>query len=173
MSQYKESIRSFIRNTRQKEIGIIFYKNRRFVFGNQAAKEIVKININNQEGHPLTQALKQIARQVEEYKSTQTSFVKDNNGNKLVLCGVPNLEQSNVIITIYYPEISDIITKQIVLLKDPTKWDYLLYLETTQAGQLINQLMPGSGEVLLHFKIHLLKIALSKKTTLLEVPSNT
>jgi len=170
MQQYKESIRSFLRNTRQKEIGIIFYKNRRFIFGNQTAKELVKININAQEGHPFTQTLKNLARQVEEYKSPQTNTVKDTMGNKLVLCGVPNLEQSSVIITIYYPEISDIITKQIVLLKDPAKWDYLLYLETTQAGQLINQLIPGSGELLLHFKINVLKAALSRKATLLEFP---
>lgn len=170
MNQYKESIRSFLRNTKQKDIGIIFYKSRRFVFGNQTAKEIIKININNQEGHPLTQALKNIARQVEEYKSPQTSLAKDASGNKIVLCGVPNLEQSNVIITIYYPEISDIITKQIVLLKDPTKWDYLLYLETTQAGNMVNQFIPGTGEILLHYKINILKLALSKKAILLEAP---
>lgn len=170
INQYKESIRSFLKNSKQRETGIIFYKNRRFIFGNQAAKEMIKININTQEGHPLVQALKHVAHQVEEYKSAQTCFTKDTEGNKLVLCGVPNLEQSNVIITVYYPEITDIITKQIDRLKDPTKWDYLLYLETTQSGQLINQLIPGSGEQLLNFKINLLKTALSKKATLLAMP---
>lgn len=170
MNQYKESIRSFLRNTRQKDIGIIFYKNRRFIFANQTAKELIKVNINTQEGHPITQALKQIARQVEEYKSSQSMFTKDPAGNKIVVCGVPNLDASNVIITLYYPEISDIITKQIVMLKDPTKWDYLLYLEMTQAGQLVHQLIPGSKEILLHFKINLLKIALGRKATLLDFP---
>ena len=48
INQYKESIRSFLKNNKQKEIGIIFYKNRHFVFANQAAKEIIKININTQ-----------------------------------------------------------------------------------------------------------------------------
>jgi len=170
INQYKESIRSFLNNDRQKEIGIIFYKNRRFIFGNQTAKELIKVNVNTQEGHPITQALKQIARQVEEYKSSQICFTKDTEGNKLVLCGVPNLEYNNVIITVYYPEISDLITKQIDRLKDPTKWDYLLYLETTQSGKLINQLIPGSGEHLLNFKINVLKTALSKKATLLSIP---
>ena len=45
--------------------------------------------------------------------------------------------------------------EQIDLLKDPSKWDYLLYLETTKSGQLINQLIPGSGENLLNYKINL------------------
>lgn len=172
MGQYKESIRSFIRNAQQKEIGILFYKNRRFTFGNQTAKELVQINLNTQEGHPLTQAIKNIAHQVQEYNTPQKSFAKDVQGNKIVLSGVPHLESNNVIITVYYPEISDVLTKHLMHLKDPTKWDYLLYLETTQAGQLINQLIPGSGEMLLHFKINLLKIALSKKTPLLEFPDD-
>lgn len=165
---YRESIRSFLKNTHHKDIGIIFYKNRRFTFGNQAAKEMIKININTQEGHPLTQALKHIARLVEEYKTPQVQFAKDVNGTKLVLNGVPNLEQNNVIIALYYPEISDVITKQIVLLKDPSKWDYLLYLESTYAGNLITQLIPGEGETLLQCKIDILKAALQPKAVLLD-----
>ncbi len=169
VNQYKESIRSFLRNSPQKEIGILFYKNRRFIFGNKAAKDLIKININTQEGHALTKAARHIARQVEEYKSPQSCITYDVSGNKLVFSGVPNLEQNNIIITVYHPEISDILKKQIDHLKDPTQWDYLLYLETTKSGQLINQLIPGNGETLLNFKIELLKTALSKKAILLEM----
>ncbi len=169
INQYKESIRSFLRS-KEKAIGILFYKNRRFVFGNHVAKELISIDVNKQDGHPLTKALKLVARQVEEYKSAQTILTNDIHGNKLVLSGVPNLEQNNVIISVYHPEISDIIKKQIDLLKNPTQWDYLLYLETTKSGQLISRLIPGSGETLLNFKIDLLKIALSKKARLLKMP---
>lgn len=169
VNQYKESIRSFLRNSPQKEIGILFYKNRRFIFGNKAAKDLIKININTQEGHALTKAARHIARQVEEYKSPQSCITHDVAGNKIVFSGVPNLEQNNIIITVYHPEISDILKKQIDHLKDPTQWDYLLYLETTKSGQLINQLIPGTGETLLNFKIELLKTALSKKAILLEM----
>ena len=170
INQYKESIRSFLRNHSHKEIGIIFYKNRHFTFGNKAATELLHVNPNIQEGHPLTKALKQLAHQVETYKSAQIMYAKDSDGTKLVLSGVPSLEQNNIIISIYYPEITDIIKKQIDLLKDPSEWDYLLYLETTKPGKLINQLIPGSGETLLNFKIELLKTALSKKATLLNMP---
>lgn len=170
INQYKESIRSFLRTSQQKDIGIVFYKNRHFTYGNKAAKELIHININTQEGHPLTKTLKNVARQVEEYKTPFTDFVQGRDGNKLVLAGVPNLEHNNVIITIYHPEISDIVKKQLDLLHDPSKWDYLLYLETTASGKLINQLIPGSGEKLLNFKISLLKVALSKKAILLDMP---
>jgi transcriptional regulator with PAS, ATPase and Fis domain len=171
INQYKESIRSFLRNSQQKTIGIIFYKNRRFTFGNQAAKEMIRININLLEGHPLTKALKQIATQVEEYKAPQSCFTKDGDGNSLVLSAIPNLENNNVIITIAYPDISDVLKKQIDALKDPSERDYLLYLETTKVGKLINQLVPAGGETLLQFKIELLKIALCKKVIALDMPA--
>lgn len=171
INQYKESIRSFLRNNnQQKQVGVIFYKNKHFTFGNQAAKELVKINVNKQQGHPLTLALRRIAGQVESYKSPQSMFAKDTNGNTLVLAAVPHLEQNNIIITISYPDVSDIIKQQIDLLKDPTEWDYLLYLETTESGKLINQLIPGTGPMLLNYKIELLKTALSKKAILLDMP---
>ena len=167
-NQYKESIRSFLRNQKQKVPGIVFYKQRRFIFGNQAAKELVQINLNTHEGHPLVKEIKQIAQQVEQYKAPQTRFAKDTHGNTLVLSAVPHLEQHAVIIMICHPGIADIITKQIDHLHDPTRWDYLLYLETTQSGKLVNQLIPGSGEILLNFKISLLKAALSQKSILLD-----
>lgn len=169
-NQYRESIRSFIRTNKQKAIGIVFYKNRKFTLANQEAKELIKINPNTQEGHPLSKSLKAIATQVEQYKAPLTTSAKDSQGNILILSAVPSLEYNNVIITISYPEISDILKKQIDNLQDPSEWDYLLYLETTKTGQLINQLIPGSGHTLLNFKIDLLKTALSKKAILLDMP---
>ncbi|MEX0849199.1 MAG: sigma 54-interacting transcriptional regulator [Candidatus Dependentiae bacterium] len=167
--QYKESVRSFIFN-HQKHIGIIFYKHRRFSFGNQAAKELIGVNLNTQNGHPLTKVCKQIVQQVTEYKTAQTVLTTDEKGDNLVLSAVPNLEQNNIIMLVHYPEMSDMVTKDINLLQDPTKWDYLLYLQATKSGQLINQLVPGTGETLLNFKINLLQTALSKKATLLMLP---
>jgi transcriptional regulator with PAS, ATPase and Fis domain len=168
INQFKESMRSFLRNSKQKEIGVIFYKNRRFIYGNKIAKDLIQINLNQQEGHPLTKILRHVAHQVEEYKAPQTTFTHDHGENNLVISAVPNLEHNNVIITVCHPDISDVITKQLDLLKDPTTWDYLLYLETTESGKLINQLIPGSGETLLNFKIGLLQIALTKKAILLD-----
>jgi transcriptional regulator of aromatic amino acid metabolism len=169
INQYKESIQSFLRSTQQRKIGIVFYKNRRFIFGNQAAKELITINPNNLEGHPITKSLKTIAQQVQEYRSGQTTFAQDANGNRIVLSGIPQLEENAVIITVYYPEIGDLLKPQLEQIKDPSEWDYLLYLETTQSGKLINQLIPSNSSRLLQYKIELLKVALSKKALLLDM----
>lgn len=170
INQYKEAIRSFLRTNKENKIGIIFYKNRKFSLGNQTAHELVQVNLNTHDGHPITQNIKQTALQALEFKTQQTCFINDAKGNKLVVSAIPNNEQNNVIITMYYPEISDILKKKIELLSDPTKWDYLLYLETTKSGKLIDQLIPGNGETLLNFKIDLLKLALSKKAILIDMP---
>lgn len=172
INQYKESIKSFIKQNHHKKIGILFYKSRRFIFGNQDAKEIVSFNINAQPGHPLTKKLLQIAKGVENYKVSQECFAKDLDNNTIILTAIPNLEQNNVIITIHYPDITDIIKQQIDLLVDPSQWDYLLYLETTKSGQFINRLIPGNGEIMLNFKIELLKTTLGKKAVLISMPDD-
>jgi hypothetical protein len=168
--QYKESIRSFIRKDKSQHIGIIFYKNRHFIFGNQSAKELIDLNLNTHQGHPLVQALKKIAQQVETFKAPQVTLSKLPDNSTIVLSAVPHLEQNTVIITVSYPTISDTIKQSIDLLKDPTEWDYLLYLQTTESGKLINKLIPGTGPLLLNFKIELLKASLSKKAILLDMP---
>jgi len=170
INQYKESIRSLLNKNKDKKIGILFYRNRNFHFGNQIAKDLITTNPNTQDNHPITKELKKITYQVLQYRSPQTTMITDTDGNKLVLYGIPNLEKDDIIIAIHYPELSDILKKHLNLLKDPTKWDYLLYLETTQSGKLINELIPGHGETFLNFKIELLKIALSKKALLLDLP---
>lgn len=170
INQYRESINVILQQKNNvRTVGVIFYKNRQFTFANQAAKQMVKINLNTHHGHQLTKALTTVCIQVEEYKTTATSFAKDTEGAMIVITAVPGIEQNNVIITLSYPEMSDIIKKHIDLLQNPLERDYLLYLETTQSGKLINQLIPGSGQTLLQVKVNLLKAALSKKALLLSI----
>ena len=170
INKYEESIRSFMRESTQRKIGIIFYRNRKFKFINEAVQELLTINPNVQEGHHFTKSLRRLVRQVEMYKTTQTVLTKDGNGVNLVFSALPHIENNSIIITVSYPEIADVLKKQIDLLHNPSEWDYLLYLETTQSGQLINQMIPSNSEQLLNFKIELLKLALSKKALLLKLP---
>jgi hypothetical protein len=170
INQYKESIRSFLRTNKENSFGILFYKNRKFSFGNKNGSEIITVNPNTQEGDPLVKTLRNLVHQVELYKTTQTIITHDAIGKKLVITGLPHPESSGVIVTVHYPEISDVIKQLIDKVKNPSNWDYLLYLETTQSGKLINDLIPGTGEVIINFKIDLLKLALTKKALLLELP---
>jgi transcriptional regulator of aromatic amino acid metabolism len=170
VNQYKESIRSFLHTKTQKKIGIMFHKNRTFIYGNKDAKDFIPFNVNTEVGHHLAKTLKKLVKQVEEYNEPQQLFTQDTEGERIVVAGVPHIKRHETIITIYYPEVSDIITKKLAFLQNPTEWDYILYLETTKAGKLINKLIPQCGKELLNFKINLLKCAMSKKALLLKMP---
>ena len=171
VNQYKESIRSFLHSTEQ-DIGIVFYKNKKFIFANKEARTIIGIDPNTQEGHPISKALKQSAVQSFIYKTNQTQLTKDSSGKQIILSAVPYLDDNTVIIMVHYPKMYDVIKSQIDAIRDPSDWDYLLYLETTQSGKLINKLIPGNGSIFLNFKIDLLKLALTKKALLLDLPED-
>jgi hypothetical protein len=172
IAQYKESLRHFIKLSSENKIGILFYRNNRFTFGNQAAQEFICHDPNIHHGHPLTQVLKRVAIDVERYKTQQTAATRTDDDRHLMISALPSIENQSVIITLSYPEIADIIKLQATLLRNPSHWDYILYLETTESGRLINQLIPGSGEFLLNFKIELFDIALNRKATLLCAPTD-
>lgn len=170
INQYKESIRSFFRNSQDRKVGILFYKNRRFIFGNQTAQEFLACDPGIHRGHPVVQLLKKLIKNVQSYQTAQSASYQ-GEGKKIIINALPHMESNDIIFTLYHPDVNDTIKMQADMLKDPSHWDYLLYLETTESGQLINQLIPGNGELLLNFKIDLLKIALNKKATLLCLPS--
>ncbi len=172
INHYKESVHTFLRQAKQKTLGILFYKNGRFSPANSEAGTLIPIDPNIQQGHPLSKALKEVAQYVETFNTPYTKYVKDNHGHLLLLSGVPHIKNQQTIITVSHPDISDVIMEQMHLLHDPNDWDYLLYLSSTKAGNLINAFIPGDGEVLLNAKIALLKVALSKKTLLLNVPED-
>lgn len=170
-NQCKEILRSLLKSSSLKKIGIVFYKTRKFVFGNHQAQELININLNVHAGHPITKTCKQVVAEVESYQTTQTRLTTDDEGNVMVVSGMPYLERSHVILLIYHQETPGVIIDQLNQLKDPSAWDYLFYLQATESGRLINSLIPGKGESLLNFKIELLKTALNLKATLLDIPS--
>lgn len=172
-NQYKESIKNILKEKFNSQVGILFYKDNRFTLGNQTAQNLLSINLNQQRKHPATITIMNLAQQVETFRTIQSRFLYDNNNKQLMVTGVPHLDsQGGVILTIHYPDTSDIIKTHIDKLQDPSQLDYLLYLETTKSGKLINQIIPSNSETLLHFKIKLLEIALSKKSTLLQSHSD-
>ena len=118
-----------MRSNKDRKIGIVFYKNRRFSIANEAAQELISIDINTALGHPFSQAFKTVAQRVQGYKVSQSTITRDTNGQRIVIAGIPSLEENVTILLIYYPEISDIIKTQFDQLKDPSAWDYLLYLK--------------------------------------------
>ena len=169
-NHYKESIRSLLPSNAERKIGVIFYRDSKFVIANDAARDIITIDLNADVEHIVTQACTWVVRQVQQYKSSQAVSAQNCAGNKITIVGMQSFEDQAPLLLVSYSEISDSMKSQFDQLKDPSLWNYIVCLETTQSGRLINQLIPGTGEKLLHYKINLLKTALSKKATLFTMP---
>lgn len=162
---YKESIRTLLKTHTSQKIGVLYYKNRSFTWGNQAARELLSQTSSH------LPHMKKLALEIKKYNyESQTITISDSYGNPLICSAFPGADKSQVLMLLFYPDIADTFTIPFETLKDLSSWDYAIYLETTKSGQLINQLIPSSTAALLNFKIDLLKIAFSKDPTLLELP---
>jgi len=169
INQYKESIKQLLKDRVENHIGIIFYKGKHFSFKNQEAQTLLGINPNLEPEHPTTATLMNFAHQIEKYQTTQTMHISVHNGTKLILTGMPHAEvQSSILLIIRKPEATDLIKMHIDALKDTSDRDYLLYLESTKTGQIINKLLPSSHDNFLQTKIKLLNSILQKSALLIE-----
>jgi len=171
--QYEESIHSFVHEVEERKIGLIYKKvGEKFINANIEAEELLGCNINKDKNHSLTKAVEKLVLDVKKYKGAQTIALKVLENRELVMRAVPILDGEVILIIIYRRDVADEIKLKLGFLKDSSEWNFLLYLETTEAGMLLSRLIPGSGKLLLEFKINLLKVALSRKPILLNVPAD-
>lgn len=163
LEHFRESVLSFSRRAAEKQIGILFYKRRKYVFANRAAELLLDCDPNRHQGHPLVETLSKVVEftlQTRQHSATVISLHRDMQ--RLVMT-FPGSDLQEVIIVVSRPEISDLIDFQKGMLKDPAQWDYILHLETTEKGRRISELLPGMGATILQLKIDLLRLALCRK----------
>lgn len=170
INQYKESIKQLLKDRIEHHIGIIFCKGKHFTFKNQEAHNLLGINPNLEPEHTTTTMLINFAQQIEKFQTTQNMYLTMHDGSKLMVSGMPQAQlHSGVLLIVRKPEATDLIKMHIDALKNPTERDYLLYLQTTKAGKLINKLLPSNHEIFLNTKIQLLQAALQKSALLLQM----
>ena len=166
INQYKESLKILMKNNEEQKIGMIYYKNQKFSFANQYAQELITIDLNKEPSHPLKKEIIELVHQALKYKIAHKIF--SNETAKISLYAIMGTENRSVIILVQKLALLEIIKSYFDLLKNPSLWDYLIYLDTTEFGRLINKLIPGSSQNLLDLKVELLSIALSKQATLIQ-----
>lgn len=171
LSQYQESIRSFLHTSYENQVGILYYKYGTFTFGNQSAHEFVTGDPNYQHGHPLTIQLRKIAQNTEKYGTSQHATICIDAEQRLTISAFTSLEKQSTVLVVSRPSIADIIKLQSDVLRDPSEWNYLLYLETTEVGRRVRGFIPGSGKTLLNFKIDLMRATLSQRAVLINSKS--
>lgn len=169
IQHYKESLNTLISSTKAKIIGVLFYRSRRFLLGNWNAQKLLGYELSSNLKHPVSKQIKKIAELALETRTQHNVSFFDVHNNKVIAIATPSISQSHIIITLAYADTCEFIKEQIEKIHNPHDFDYLLYLETTRSGQLINQLVPGSAKELMTFKIELLRAAFGKQPLLLDM----
>ncbi len=145
------------------------YKNNKFAYINQAAKDLLNTDLNKEKGLAVTRTLQSIGNDTAQYLSPKRALVTSPDGQTLVATTTPNVQKNNTVVTITNPTISDLVKDHLRSLKDPETWDYLLALKTSDEGKKVNQALPADTPTILSCKISMLEHALSAPSMLLEV----
>jgi transcriptional regulator with PAS, ATPase and Fis domain len=170
IAQYKESIKQLLKDRLEHHIGIIMIKTKQFIFKNQEAQQLLGLNPNEHPEHPTSLSLINFVHQVEKFQTTQNMHLTMQDATKLIISGMPQAESNaGVLLIIRKPEATDLIKMHIDALQNSSYRDYLLYLETTKAGQTINKLLPSNHETFVNIKIQLLHATLQNSSLLLEM----
>lgn len=167
----KESIKSCFDRSRIKTICLFLYKNKEFIAINQEAVTLFNVDLNEHQGHPFTTECKRLVTQALAYNTTQTALIKSDYDEPMLIVALPHLEHKSVSIMFTHPDISDLIGKHVLNLPSMDDWDYILYLQTTKTGLLINNLLPGWSKQMIEYKIEILKSILSKKALFIQCTS--
>jgi transcriptional regulator with PAS, ATPase and Fis domain len=171
-NQSKEALRTFLRMANEQAMGIMIAQRHRFEYVDVAAEDLLGLKARELYQHPLLHQLLGVAGQVLHSHASQTVQLQNVHNNTITVMGIPCLDASRILMIIHRQDLRFLLKDQLNALKDPASWDYALYLETTESGKLINQLLPGTSETILNAKIDLLKAALHRNATLLMAPSD-
>lgn len=170
LNHLKESMNTLLQRNDERSYGLIYYKSKKFSAGNQTTQELLGYDVSTDADNRVQRIIRKMVKQVIEYKTSQVLYTENLEGKRLKLTALLSPDSYHVLVLCETPSFNEHIAPLVRSLKNPSDWDYLLYLETTPSGQLINQLIPSNSKTTLDFKINLMKIALNKKATLLQLP---
>jgi len=171
LEHLREGIFSYTRRAVDRQIGVLFYRRRKYFFANRASESLLGCDPNSQRGHPVAEALAKLVDYTLQSKQFSSTIVTLHRDMQIALATFPGENEQEVIIIATRPELSDLVAFQESMIKDPSQWDYLLYLETTEKGRRINELIPGVGATLIQLKITLLRLVFGRSSVFLNTPS--
>ena len=164
-----KSVNVCARASKTSDVGVIVYKNRRFAYCNQAASDVLKVDLNEHKTLPIVRQIQEMCHETALYHTPKQALIANVQGETIAVHTTNNIERSNVIATVRYPGVVDYIKNGLSILQDPAYWDTLLALYTTEEGTFVNNLLPTDTATLLNCKVNLLRTALAHSTFLIEL----
>lgn len=109
----KEKFDNLFRYANGKTMGVIYYKDGEFSYANDEADKIIKIDLNTDHDHPLTQVFNHVVEHIETHKKPYSYYTDTIDGNLLILTGNFYAEKNVILITAAQPDLTDIIIEQL------------------------------------------------------------
>lgn len=172
--RYRETLHAVLNSAPnyKTHAALVVYRHGKIVRLNKTANQLLPAddNIIAWSNNTLVKSIRRLAGHAEVTGTVQEAITPADNNKEYMLTAVPFIKDEGAAVIITPPNPAHAALARITTLQDPSEWDYLMYLETTPSGTLINRLIPGHAPILTSYKIELLKIALSKRAPILNIP---
>ncbi|MBN1549592.1 sigma 54-interacting transcriptional regulator [Candidatus Babeliales bacterium] len=152
-----ESLRAKLHETKRRKEGLVFYSEGKFILGNTDAQQLVSINLNTQDAHPLAVACKKVVQFVELYKTMSFAEAENGEGKSIKITGFPDSSRKEVVLTLREQGIGQKVLIQSEQFQDRHDWLSLLHLHGTKTGQRLNEIIPLFSLPLLKFKVSFMR----------------
>lgn len=172
INHYKESIRNLLYSEHETTIGIGLYYGKKITWMSDGLRSLLHLETDDYKDTLHYAPLVQLCSYAAQYGTQRSLIITDDAGKQVNCTALPCPQEKLVIVIARYADRSETLALPFARLSDIAKWEYALYLQTTESGKLINQIIPAHTSDMLNFKIELLKASMSRKALLLELPDD-
>lgn len=169
INHYKESIRTILRNNNETTVGVAIYCHKKISWMSDSFQSLLELTTPVYSDTPYYTQLMQLCIHAIRYDTQRSLIITTDSGKQVKCTAIPRLEEKLVIVISHYVDLAENSMIPFAELKDIATWEYALYLQTTESGKLINQIIPGTTPEMFNLKIDLLKAAMNRKPLLLEL----
>lgn len=169
---YREYMKRMSSIHHKHEPALVLYKGGRLVCLNDAAHQLITVSTVLYDRDPITRECLTVALRAEGISCGSYSVIRCCDNKMLLISGSLHVNLRGVLLVITPASSGDLIAQQQEYVRECADIPYLIYLEKTRTGRIINRLFPAIGELTTPLKILLLKISISRDSVLLYSPSD-
>lgn len=168
---YLEGMHSVVQGHASEEaVSVIFSKNNRLHLASSGGAKLLGLPegtkiVNDSYELPV----KQLIHDFKRFKRENAILLKDGQGNPVRFSVMRDSRQSNAIVVVSRPSISEVFrVPTFADVRDREDWSYAIFLQTTEAGRLLEKFIPATQGILFDFKIKFLRAVLCRQPIFLQ-----
>jgi transcriptional regulator of aromatic amino acid metabolism len=167
IEHFKESIRTLLREQSESMVATASFSDRRLVHCTTNAAKLLEIESLNNPHDSITAELRQLTVKMRQTHQEQSCLITTTSGRQILCTAVADRDEKIATIIMRPHKAALNFDNAFMLIQDPSRWDYILYLETTQSGARIKALLPGSTPLITCLQQDFLKLCLHNRAILI------